>query len=128
MIGFLSGDTAEEVWNLCNEKLQAGMSARKLIEMSNVTLVCTTDDPADTLEWHKKIAADPTFTVQVLPAWRPDKAMNLEKPDYTAYLKKLGEAASMEIKTFADLVEALKREWTILLPLAAPYPTMDWNM
>ena len=107
--GFLSGDTAEEVWNLCNEKLQAGMSARKLIEMSNVTLVCTTDDPADTLEWHKKIAADPTFTVQVLPAWRPDKAMNLEKPDYTAYLEKLGEAASMEIKTFADLVEALKK-------------------
>ena len=107
--GFLSGDTAEEVWNLCNEKLQAGMSARKLIEMSNVTLVCTTDDPADTLEWHKKIAADPTFIVQVLPAWRPDKAMNLEKPDYTAYLKKLGEAASMEIKTFADLVEALKK-------------------
>ena len=107
--GFLSGDTAEEVWNLCNEKLQAGMSARKLIEMSNVTLVCTTDDPADTLEWHKKIAADPTFTVQVLPAWRPDKAMNLEKPDYPAYLKKLGEAASMEIKTFADLVEALKK-------------------
>lgn len=107
--GFLSGDTAEEVWNLCNEKLQAGMSARKLIEMSNVTLVCTTDDPADTLEWHKKIAADPTFTVQVLPAWRPDKAMNLEKPDYTAYLEKLGEAAGMEIKTFADLVEALKK-------------------
>lgn len=107
--GFLSGDTAEEVWNLCNEKLQAGMSARKLIEMSNVTLVCTTDDPADTLEWHKKIAADPTFNVQVLPAWRPDKAMNLEKPDYTAYLEKLGEAASMEIKTFADLVEALKK-------------------
>ena len=107
--GFLSGDTAEEVWNLCNEKLQAGMSARKLIEMSNVTLVCTTDDPADTLEWPKKVAADPTFTVQVLPAWRPDKAMNLEKPDYTAYLEKLGEAASMEIKTFADLVEALKK-------------------
>ena len=107
--GFLSGDTAEEVWNLCNEKLQAGMSARKLIEMSNVTLVCTTDDPADTLEWHKKIAADPTFNVQVLPAWRPDKAMNLEKPDYTAYLEKLGAAASMEIKSFADLVEALKK-------------------
>ena len=107
--GFLSGDTAEEVWNLCNEKLQAGMSARKLIEMSNVTLVCTTDDPADTLEWHKKIAADPTFTVQVLPAWRPDKAMNLEKPDYTAYLEKLGAAAGTEIKSFADLVEALKK-------------------
>ena len=52
--GFLSGDTAEEVWNLCNEKLQAGMSARKLIEMSNVTLVCTTDDPADTAEWLQK--------------------------------------------------------------------------
>lgn len=48
--------------------------------MSKFTLICTTDDPVDTLEWHKKIAEDDTFDVQVLPAWRPDKAMNVEKP------------------------------------------------
>ena len=90
--GHLCGDTAEEVWNLCNEQLQNKWSVRSLIKASNVTLICTTDDPIDSLEWHKKIAADDTFDVQVLPAWRPDKAMKLEKTDYTEYLEKLEKA------------------------------------
>ncbi len=108
--GILNSETAEEVWNLCNAKLQEdSMSVRNLIKQSGVTLICTTDDPADDLSWHKVIAADDTFDVKVLPAWRPDKAMNLEKPDYADYLAKLGEAAQMEIKTFADLKEALKK-------------------
>ena len=108
--GVLGADTAEEVWNLCNEKLKSpGMSVRNLIRRSNVTLLCTTDDPADDLRWHKAIAEDKSFDVQVLPAWRPDKAMNLEKPDYADYLKKLGEAAGVEIKRFGDLKEALKK-------------------
>ncbi len=108
--GVLNSETAEEVWNLCNAKLQEdSMSVRNLIKQSGVTLICTTDDPADDLKWHQVIAADDTFDVQVLPAWRPDKAMNLEKPDYADYLTKLGEAAEMEIKTFADLKEALKK-------------------
>ena len=108
--GVLNSETAEEVWNLCNAKLQEdSMSVRNLIKQSGVTLICTTDDPADSLEWHKVIAADDTFDVKVLPAWRPDKAMNLEKPDYADYLAKLGEAAEIEIKTFADLKEALKK-------------------
>ena len=108
--GCLNGDTAEEVWNLCNAKLQEDrMSVRNLIRQSNVTLLCTTDDPADSLEWHKVIADDPEFEVQVLPAWRPDKAMNIEKPDYTEYLEKLGKAAELEIRTFADLKAALKK-------------------
>ena len=81
--GVLNKNTAEEVWNLCNAKLaDKSMSVRNLIRQSNVTLICTTDDPVDSLEWHKKIAEDPSFEVQVLPAWRPDKAMNIEKPDY----------------------------------------------
>ncbi|MDO4337154.1 MAG: glucuronate isomerase [Eubacteriales bacterium] len=106
--GYLNAETAEEVWNLCNAKLQEdGMSVRNLIRQSGVTLLCTTDDPADTLEWHKVIAEDESFEVQVLPAWRPDKAMNVEKPDYAAYISKLGEAAEMEIKTYADLKAAL---------------------
>ncbi len=85
--GYLNGDTAEEVWNLCNAKLQEdSMTVRNLIKQSNVTLICTTDDPVDSLEWHKKLAEDTTFDVQVLPAWRPDKAMNVEKPTFAAYM------------------------------------------
>lgn len=107
--GFLNGDTAEEVWNLCNEKLQQdSMSVRNIIKQSGVTLICTTDDPVDSLEWHKMIAEDDSFDVQVLPAWRPDKAMNLEKPDYAAYMEKLEEVSGVKIKTFADLIQALK--------------------
>lgn len=107
--GALNGETAEEVWNLCNAKLQEdGMSARNLIRQSNVILVCTTDDPVDSLEWHEKIAADESFEVQVLPAWRPDKAMNLEKPDYLDYLKKLEEVSEVKIDSFAALIQALK--------------------
>ncbi|MGN1014742.1 MAG: glucuronate isomerase [Butyricicoccus sp.] len=108
--GVLGADTAEEVWNLCNEKLRdPSMRVRSLIEQSGVTLICTTDDPADDLHWHKVIAEDDSFSVQVLPAWRPDKAMNLEKPDYTDYLNKLGDAAGIEIRSYADLKEALKK-------------------
>ena len=108
--GVLNSETAEEVWNLCNSKLQEdSMRVQNLILQSGVTLICTTDDPADDLKWHKILAEDENFPVQVLPAWRPDKAMNLEKPDYVEYLEKLGKAAGMEIKTFADLKEALKK-------------------
>ena len=108
--GVLNSETAEEVWNLCNKKLQEpSMSARNLIKQSNVTLLCTTDDPVDDLKWHKIIKEDETFDVQVLPAWRPDKAMNLEKPDYVEYLAKLSQASGVEIKTFADLKEAIAK-------------------
>ena len=111
--GVLNEDTAEEVWNLCNEKLQQdSMSVRNLIRQSNVTLICTTDDPADDLRWHKMIAEDDSFKVQVLPAWRPDKAMNLEKPDYLEYLEKLGNVAGVEIKSFKDLKTALSKRMT----------------
>lgn len=106
--GYLNGDTAEEVWNLCNEQLQNKWSARSLITASNVTRICTTDDPIDTLEWHEKIAADQTFDVQVLPAWRPDKAMNVEKPDYADYIKQLSTVSGVTVKDFATLKEALK--------------------
>ena len=107
--GYLNGDTAEEVWNLCNAKLhEADMSVRNIIRRSGVTLICTTDDPIDSLEWHKAIKEDDSFEVQVLPAWRPDKAMNLEVPTYLEYLDKLSKVSGIQVKSFADLKEALK--------------------
>ncbi len=106
--GHLNGDTAEEVWNLCNRQLQEKWTVRSLIKASNVTLICTTDDPVDSLEWHKMIAADETFDVQVLPAWRPDKAMNVEKPGYADYIRNLSEVSGVKITDFASLKEALK--------------------
>ena len=105
----LSPATAEEVWDVCNKKLaQASMSVRNIIRQSNVETICTTDDPVDSLEWHKKIAEDETFDVKVLPAWRPDKAMNLEKPEYLDYLAKLSAVSGVKIDSFAALCEALK--------------------
>lgn len=107
--GHLCRRTADEVWELCNAKLaEDGMSTRNLIRSSNVKLLCTTDDPVDSLEYHQILAKDPTFDVQVLPAWRPDKAMNLEKPDYTEYLTRLGEASGTVVEDFSSLKQALK--------------------
>lgn len=106
--GHLSGETAEEVWQLCNEKLKTPqMSVRGLIRQSGVTLICTTDDPVDTLEWHEKIKADDSFDVQVLPAWRPDKATNVEAPVFADYVKKLEAVSDISIKTFDDLKKAI---------------------
>lgn len=106
--GILNEKTWETVWNLCNEKLNSpSMSAKNLIRMSGVTLVCTTDDPVDDLHWHREIAEDKDFTVQVLPAWRPDLAMSPEKEGYTDYIKKLSDVSGIPIETFGDLKKAL---------------------
>ena len=111
--GTFNGDTAEEVWNLCNEKLNTpAMSARNLIISSNVKALCTTDDPADTLEWHKKIAEDQSFDVKVLPSFRPDKALGIEKPDYLEYLARLGT-----ITGYMQLVETLKEKLAFFVSL-----------
>ena len=108
--GVLNRDTAEEVWALTQAKLrEPGYSVRGLIDRSNVETICTTDDPVDSLEWHEKLAADKTFKTAVLPAWRPDKAMNLEKETYLDYLKQLEDASGVKIDSFAALKEALKK-------------------
>ena len=106
--GHLCGETAQEVWDIANAKLaQPEMSARGLIKQSDVTVLCTTDDPIDSLEWHAKIAADETFDVKVLPTWRPDKAVAIEKPDYLDYIAKLGDVAGIEIECINCLKKAL---------------------
>ena len=107
--GILNGETAEEVWQLCNAKLrEKDMSVRNLILRSHVTLICTTDDPVDTLEYHQKLANDTSFPVTVLPAWRPDKAMNIEAPGWMDYLTRLAEVSGKTISSFADMKEALR--------------------
>ncbi len=106
--GYLNSRTAEEVWNLCNSKLQSDeMSVRGIITNSNVEIICTTDDPIDSLEWHRAIAEDKSFKTKVLPAWRPDKAMNIETDFYLDYLKKLSDVSGVEINSFDSLLKAL---------------------
>lgn len=108
--GVLNEKTAEEVWNLCNEKLKSkDMSARSLIKKSNVTLICTTDDPVDSLEYHDAIINDKSFDVQVLPAWRPDLAMYIEKPNFCDYISKLSKVSGVKISSFESLIEALRK-------------------
>lgn len=106
----VTSENADKIFELCNDLLKTPeLSVRGIIKQSNVKVICTTDDPVDSLEWHKKIAEDTSFDVKVLPTFRPDKAMNLEKPDYLSYLEKLGEVSGIKIASFADLKQALKK-------------------
>jgi glucuronate isomerase len=106
----LSPETAEEIWTKCNQALQKKeFSARGLIERSNVKVICTTDDPIDTLEHHMFIAKDQSFAVKVLPAFRPDKSFNIDKPGFTEWIDKLAKVVGSEIKTFEALKNALKQ-------------------
>lgn len=106
--GILSGKTAEEVWNICNEKLASDeMSACNIIKKSNVKMIGTTDDPVDSLEWHKKIADEGVCSAQVLPSFRPDKAVNIDKAGFADYIKALSTAADMPINSVADVKTAL---------------------
>jgi glucuronate isomerase len=107
--GVLNADTAKEVWDLTQEKLShPDMGVRGLIKMSNVAFVGTTDDPIDSLEWHEKLAADPTFDTVVAPSFRPDKALNAEKPGFLAYIEKLACVTGIEIHDLKSLKAALR--------------------
>lgn len=102
--------TAQAIWDAANEKLQSPAgAARALIAESRVRALCTTDDPADDLSWHKMIAADGDFKTKVLPTFRPEKALNVASPDYRAYVAKLAEAAGADIRTTDDLKAALEK-------------------
>lgn len=108
--GLLSGETAEEVWNLTAEQMnQEEFSVRGLIRRSNVSFIGTTDDPADSLEYHEKLQNDPTMTTIVAPSFRPDKALQIEKTGWAEYLSRLSKAAGLPIESMDSLKEALKR-------------------
>ena len=105
----LSPATAGTIWDTCNAKLATpAFSARGIMTQMRVELVCTTDDPVDSLEHHRAIAGDPTFATRVLPTWRPDRAMAIADPvAWNAYLGRLEAAADRSIGSFQDLLAAL---------------------
>lgn len=105
----LNADSAERIYNECSAKLQTPeYSVRNLLRRMKVKVVCTTDDPVDTLEWHQKLRTD-DFEIKVLPAFRPDKAMNVDNAAaFNDYLAKLEAAADTSIASFNDYLNALK--------------------
>ena len=104
----LNTSTAKEIWDRCNSLLQTKeYSVRNLLRMQNVRMLCTTDDPADTLEWHRKLSGE-GFEISVLPSFRPEKALGIEKEGFSDYIHKLSKAASMTINSVSDLLAALE--------------------
>ena len=117
--GVLNGETAQEVWDLANAKLATPeFSCRELIRCSNVRMICTTDDPADSFEWHKKIAEDPTFDVKVVPAMRPDAALRIERgQEFADYMKKLSDVAELPVTNFEELKAAIAKRYDVAASL-----------
>lgn len=107
----LSGDTARTVFDHCNAKLQEPeFSAQGLLRQFRVAVVSTTDDPADSLEHHRALAARPDPDTRVYPTWRPDRALGVDNPPaFNAWVDRLEAASEMSIGTCADLLEALDR-------------------
>ncbi len=106
----LKPETAKKIYNDCTKKLQSKKySVKNLLRKMNVQVVCTTDDPADSLEYHKKIKDD-KFEIKVLPAFRPDKAMNADDVnEFNLYVKKLEAASNVSIISFQSYLDALKQ-------------------
>lgn len=102
----LTVENAPRIWEHCNKLLQEDpeMTARGLIRKANVAFIGTTDDPIDTLQWHEKIAADPTISVTVCPSFRPDKAMNIHKDGFADYIGKLAASVGKTALTSAQEV------------------------
>ncbi len=107
----LSPETADDIWERCNAVItKDNFSARNLIKESNVVLMCTTDDPLDSLEYHKAIAEDDSFDVDVLPTWRPDKGMAVENIEaFNSWVDKLAKITKLDIKDQKIFLEAISK-------------------
>ncbi|MDR2589167.1 MAG: glucuronate isomerase [Spirochaetales bacterium] len=111
MSGVFDSASAGALWKKANELLAGeGFAPRAIMEKFKVKMVCTTDDPADDLKWHRELAAKPGVKTKMLPAFRPDRAMAVENVvSYREYLELLGKAAGGEIRSYAGLIEALDK-------------------
>jgi len=105
----LSVDTAYKIWNMANEVIQhKDFTCRNILKKMNVKVLCTTDDPCDSLEYHDKIIKD-GFEIKVLPTFRPDRALGAENPImFKEWIKKIETLLKISIRSFDDLLEALK--------------------
>jgi glucuronate isomerase len=100
-------ENAPQIWETVNQKLQSeSFRRREIIANSNVQIICTTDDPSDSLDYHNKIAAEED-RFRVLPTFRPDKALNIHQAGFNDYISQLGDAVGQSITTYAELLEAL---------------------
>lgn len=105
----LNEQSAPAIWEKVNEQLTSGkMNARDLIRDSNVKVVCTTDDPVDSLEYHQKLLDEGNFNVKVVPGFRPDKGLELTRDTFAEWVGTLGEAAKMNIHSYDDFLRALE--------------------
>ena len=106
----LTVENAKEIWDKTSDMLQndPNMSVRGLIKQSNVAFIGTTDDPIDSLEWHEKIAADPSIEVKVCPSYRPDKAININKEGFAEYIGKLAASVGKDkLESAQEVIDAL---------------------
>ena len=102
----LSEKTAPMIWEKANAKLK-DLSCRDLIRMSNVALVATTDDPIDDLQYHKLIAEEGTMSATVVPAFRPDRLVEITKPDFASYIQSLSAVVGYPVETLDQLEQAV---------------------
>lgn len=102
----LNPKTAKSIYNSANKKLQK-LTARKMIAKSNVKVLYTTDDPIDDLHYHALLREDTTFKTKVCPAFRPDKALNVELDTFMPWFKKLEEVVGYEITNLDLFLKAL---------------------
>ena len=107
----LGPNSCQRIYEQCNELLgDSGLSSRKLIKESNVKVICTTDDPCDTLDYHLSIEKDDSISCKVIPAWRPDKAMMPEKgEDFIKWIELLANVSDITITTFENFISALEK-------------------
>ena len=106
----LTPQSAPEIYDYATSLLQQeDFRAQALIDKFNVDYLCTSDDPADDLAYHKAVAAEGSMKARVLPAFRPDKAVNVDKPGFADYIQRLAKAANMHIRCTADVLTALER-------------------
>lgn len=100
-------ENTEKIWQLANEKLASdSFKRREIISQSNVKVVCTTDDPADDLSYHKLLAQEET-RFKVLPSFRPDKALNINQKEFPSWINRLAEACDQPVTNYEELIAAL---------------------
>ena len=105
----LNEESYEKIWDRCNELLQQDdYSTQEIIKKSNVKVICTTDDPTDDLHYHEQIANLPDFPVKVLPTYRPDKGLEINKETFTPFVKQLEEVTKKSFSSFDEYVQALE--------------------